>query len=412
MGRSGRIMFCNCIAYFSWKVYDLRRYAIANPSSLGGGNVDLFNFTATQNTPIAIPTQTDGTVAQECNAGQNGLARLQPPFGKLMSRINNRSPAVVNAFMQLNMDRAQPFDFDMLAWHGAEVRLTKGILELTIEPVTDLTRIPDSLYDEIARRVRDVNVNQGVPVLLRFGHEMNGDWVIAYGYKPIEYKNAFVKMATAIRQYTNLTAMVWAPNIGIQYPFNANIGEGSAPKPAPDDPYEPFYPGDEWVDWVGLSIYFYPASVTNDNIELPADDYFRQQMNIERPDYMVPVEFANNPAWVSMQQFYRLLPETGAPFVLQTGIVGADTVGRPADPEAWWQQVYNSQVIQTWPYLKLMVQFEEQKFQAGKILNFAVTNSTQADVLPAYNSYLDTVRDIIILGTDMAFACDGSIKLV
>ncbi len=68
-------------------------------------------------------------------------------------------------------------------------------------------------------------------------------------------------MAQTIRRYTNLTAMVWAPNVGINYPFfsmtpsryptnvsdpvnfraldtnNDNIIDWR------DDPYGPYYPG-------------------------------------------------------------------------------------------------------------------------------------------------------------------------
>ncbi|KAJ3219012.1 hypothetical protein HDU67_003002 [Dinochytrium kinnereticum] len=460
------ILSCSGLAYFSWKVYDLRRYALANPEAVSGSS-NLYNFTATQNAPIAIPTQADGTVVEDCHFGRTGLARLEPPSGKIMlgyhinwaydtpsrirTRINGRSPAVVNAFMQLDMTRAQPFDFDMLAWHGAEVRLTKGILELTIEPINDIAAITDAVYDSIAQRIRDVNVNQGVPVLLRFGHEMNGDWVVAYGYRPLAYTAAFRKMTNAVRRYTNLTAMVWAPNVGIQYPFNSGTGDGVAPRPLPgtpefialdtdgngvlamgDDPYGPFYPGDEYVDWVGLSIYFYPTENYEDreadkllwNSEIPRGTYFREQMNAENLDQQVNVNFARNETWAEMQRFYRryaeakrkpmLLPETGAPFILfdaEQNAIPARS-GELAIKSAWWDQLYSDYTVATWPYLKLFVQFEETKFQHNKTQNWAVTNATTPDVLPAYNEFLTRMSRDIIFGTDMNYGCDGSVKFV
>ena len=63
------------------------------------------------------------------------------------------------------------------------------------------------------------------------------------------------------------SAMVWSPNIGTGYPY-----AGGSPAPPEevaslldtnrngvldngDDPYLPYYPGDQYVDWVGISLY-------------------------------------------------------------------------------------------------------------------------------------------------------------
>ena len=78
--------------------------------------------------------------------------------------------------------------------------------------------------------------------------------------------------------------MVWSPNIGMGYPFLNSGYDGYIPTPnsnnpsrvanfqvlntdttggsanvldALDDPYTPYYPGDEYVDWVGISVYNY-----------------------------------------------------------------------------------------------------------------------------------------------------------
>lgn len=89
-----------------------------------------------------------------------------------------------------------------------------------------------------------------------------------------------------------MTAMVWAPNVGINYPFTG----GGNPYPTratdplnfaaldttpdgvidyKDDPYLPFYPGDEFVDWVGISLYWYPDS---DFIGPVTKNYFLDQL--------------------------------------------------------------------------------------------------------------------------------------
>lgn len=72
--------------------------------------------------------------------------------------------------------------------------------------------------------------------------------------------------------------MLWAPNVGYTYPFSAppsafppigsvdwnlldtdhdgQITDG-------DDPYGPYYPGDEYVDWGGLSLYVFQEQDLN-----------------------------------------------------------------------------------------------------------------------------------------------------
>ncbi|KAJ3114084.1 hypothetical protein HDU96_002579 [Phlyctochytrium bullatum] len=479
MGRRGSLLFCNCLfwskvtlalilavsglAYLSWRVYDLRRFALdtkawheANPPR-----------NESQSIPIAIPTQKDGSVSSACFHDNTRLARLEPDSSRMMmgfhldwstdnptaitNRLRQQSPAVINAFMKIDMNNAtMPFDFNSLRWHGYEVQKIRGILELTLEPISDIAEIPDELYDNIAKELRDINADKGVPVLLRYGHEMNGDWVLAYGYRPIAYKNSFRKMANAVRRLTNLTAMVWAPNVGIQYPFSPAPGDKSAPKPrrgtdefneldtdgngeiaSGDDPYLPFYPGDEYVDWVGLSIYFYPLADNdlvqgraNLNVEIPGQTYLRQQLNLENLENQVPTPPNTTfDKFKAMLDFYTrfcvqrnkpmMIPETGAPFMLiddQLQRVPSRS-GELAIKQAWWQQVWSPETMAAWPKLKLVVQFEESKWQHEKFQNWAVTNASTSDVLPAFNKFIEDSRQNLILGKDMRFKCDGSIVL-
>ena len=56
---------------------------------------------------------------------------------------------------------------------------------------------------------------------------------------PSDYSAAFVHIAQLARKIAPLTVMVWSPNSG--------------PKRALQ-----YYPGDEWVDWVGSSLYNFP----------------------------------------------------------------------------------------------------------------------------------------------------------
>ena len=86
--------------------------------------------------------------------------------------------------------------------------------------------------------------------------------------------------------------MVWAPNYGGDYPFPGNrynAQPGTADFATldtnhdgvltmDDDPYGPYYPGDEYVDWVGLTIYHWGNSWPWGENELPEPGQFAAQL--------------------------------------------------------------------------------------------------------------------------------------
>ena len=83
------------------------------------------------------------------------------------------TPAVVNAFLRMDPTTSPIIDFANFDWHGQEVRNIGGILSLTIEPIA-MAQITDAMINELADRCLMVNEKYGVPMMLRFGHEMNG----------------------------------------------------------------------------------------------------------------------------------------------------------------------------------------------------------------------------------------------
>ncbi|MBC7766028.1 MAG: hypothetical protein H7Y41_06035 [Hyphomonadaceae bacterium] len=74
------------------------------------------------------------------------------------------------------------------------------------------------------------------PVYLRFGAEMNL-WVDQA--KPNEFIDAFRLVATLAKKHTTNVAMVWS--VGQASAWHVNMND--------------YYPGDEYVDWVGVSAY-------------------------------------------------------------------------------------------------------------------------------------------------------------
>lgn len=94
-----------------------------------------------------------------------------------------------------------------------------------------------SLYIDMdyVKTVIDFVASYNIPVFVRFGAEMN---VSALGNDPDGFIQLFRQVADYVHTKSNL-AMVWSPNdiSGL------------------DKPFEMFYPGDEYVDWVGVSHY-------------------------------------------------------------------------------------------------------------------------------------------------------------
>ena len=109
----------------------------------------------------------------------------------------------------------------------------KVLLQMAWQLTGGLEAVADDAY---LRRFASELKTYGQPVLLRFGGEMNGDWVV-WGGNPQLYKEKFRLVTAVMRQEAPNVAMVWAPNY------------------IPAETVDSYYPGDEWVDWVGINAY-------------------------------------------------------------------------------------------------------------------------------------------------------------
>ena len=103
-----------------------------------------------------------------------------------------------------------------------------------------LGRIAAGRFDAYIRRSAREARAWGKPIMLRFAHEMNGDWEPwgrgALGAGSRNYVAAWRHLVTVFREEgADNVLWVWC----------ANVNTGKLP-------FMQFYPGDEWVDWVGL----------------------------------------------------------------------------------------------------------------------------------------------------------------
>jgi hypothetical protein len=98
----------------------------------------------------------------------------------------------------------------------------------------------DAYTQSLAQTIRALNV----PVVVSFGHEMNGDWY-AWGTTkttPASFVKAWQRLH-GIFVKAGATNAIWLWNVNVTYPV-------------PNIPLKPLYPGDAYVDWIGVTGYF------------------------------------------------------------------------------------------------------------------------------------------------------------
>jgi beta-mannanase len=105
-------------------------------------------------------------------------------------------------------------------------------------PTISLAGIAAGTYDGSLRRAADLAKSLPFDVMIRFGHEMNGDWYRWSG-QPAAYVAAWRHIVTVFRhEGASNVKWVWSPN----------VDQGSYP-------FAKYFPGDSWVDYVALDGY-------------------------------------------------------------------------------------------------------------------------------------------------------------
>jgi hypothetical protein len=101
-------------------------------------------------------------------------------------------------------------------------------------------------------------------ILLRWNHEMNGNWFL-WGQKPVEYVEKYIEWYNISKKLAPTVGMVWSPDISSGYPFQGKFQNGTADFTAADtnkdgvvdskdDGYGPYFPGEQYVEWIGLTV--------------------------------------------------------------------------------------------------------------------------------------------------------------
>ncbi|MFE4837298.1 glycoside hydrolase family 26 protein [Arthrobacter sp. NPDC056691] len=278
-----------------------------------------------------------------------------------------RRPAVVVSFTQFPFTAADEANLE--AAYG-QVRGDGGILLLTLEPRKGLAAVTQAATDKLAGTLDRFN-KAGVPVIVRFAHEMNGSWY-EWGQQPAEYKAAFRRVAGSIHRLAPGSATMWAPNYGGGYPFTGGAHQAVAGTAAytaldtdkngevtgADDPYAPYYPGDDAVDWVGMSLYHWGNTYPWGANVVPEPGKFLQQLTgtyngAGGNDLAVPDFYGE---YGKRRGKPVAIPETAALSVPSRG--GAKEL---AIKQAWWRQLFDARIPKDYPQLKMINWFEWNK---------------------------------------------------
>jgi Glycosyl hydrolase family 26 len=237
----------------------------------------------------------------------------QTIIGDRPLKLNERLGIKVSSFQYAQnfpMNRAlEHFHFPL---DQMDETLTDAVVYLTVYPYKDNPLAPtwvttDAEIQELADQIKNMTTRAWNPlqVLLRLAPEMNGNW-FEYGMQPLKYVALWKRFHTIIKATEPNVAFVWSPNYSYGYPYGSQNGRLLNGVVTPDelavldtnnngryvhlfgfdintdyrglkrkvyintktktlandrfdngdDAYLPYYPGDEYVDWVGLSFYW------------------------------------------------------------------------------------------------------------------------------------------------------------
>ncbi|KAJ3108825.1 hypothetical protein HDU97_010097 [Phlyctochytrium planicorne] len=327
---------------------------------------------ATSTTDVAdAPASTTSTAdaAPPAITPSGSLARLErskillgawvdtsPEGNDLPSKFNDRLGYKAGVFqyaqdIPLGVDPANPTIKKSLNYSHVDDG-TDALILLTVYPNSGLDKVTQDDIDLLSAEITEIKTKTNKDVIIRYGPEMNGEWFI-YGKQPDAYIESFKKVATTLHAKNPSAAMLWSPNFD---------KDGSS--------YASYYPGDEYVDWVGLSVYYkgpkgrYPW-ITNIN---PPEEYFNQLTNAGGPEGG-PVAFYDVFA-AGKDKPFALSEGAAAYHINYTSIGGKDFQPNPSDTGVtqvslqmgWWNPfLFSETYLDSHPKFKLACLFEYAK---------------------------------------------------
>jgi hypothetical protein len=162
----------------------------------------------------------------------------RPQLYDKFTREVGRAPVVIGSYKNWGIPLIDAEQLDAIWSRGAVPMITWEPWGRQTYSLRDIAR---GRYDAYINRSAAAAVRWGKPFFLRFAHEMNGGWYPwgrgTNGNTPRIYREAWRHLVKIFRAHgADNLRWVWAPNQNFsgRYPFAR------------------YYPGDNWVDWIGL----------------------------------------------------------------------------------------------------------------------------------------------------------------
>ena len=219
---------------------------------------------------------------------------------------------------------------------------------ITVNPRIPLAQVDEKTSAELAQEIKAMA--EGFPgrLFIRFAPDMNAGWP-AWGQKPAEYIAAFRVVTASMRDTLEDPVMVWSPFQGGDYPFVPAPDAAQPGSPGfsaldtnsdgvwnPEDAaYSPYYPGDDAVDWVGLSAFHDDTAGGPPANTLPAADGLARMLGPAQP-----VQAA-----VDLDFYAGYAVARNKPLLLETGAFYSPASGGPTEKDiksAWVSQILAS----------------------------------------------------------------------
>jgi hypothetical protein len=195
-------------------------------------------------------------------------------------------------------------------------------LMLSLKPNGDLVRrVATGGEDDYLRRFAAAARDWGRPLYLRFGHEMNGEWMEysagrTGGPSASEFVSAWRRLVQIFREQNAVNVkFVWCPN---EKDFPARSGNRM----------EDYWPGESWVDIAGFDAYNW-----TDRRPIRGDGRFRTFDQIVDAPYRRIAKLTGKPIWLC--EFGTVEPAKGD----------------------WFRGMFASR---GWPQLQALIYFSER----------------------------------------------------
>lgn len=369
---------------------------------------------------LSLLSLATSSVTAQSTSENASLALHEPPEGKVMfgawvQTEEGDTPSLFNSRLGYNASVIQiaqniplsPYNYTTGAGGGAPEELiertaTDAAVFLTVYPSQGFSVLTDDDFTALGNQILNWTENYNRSVFLRWAPEFNGNWNL-YGLQPLQFIQTWLQMHSIIKSIAPNTALVWAPNTGQGYPYsmqlptnqteaNALDTNGDGAFSVLDSPFAPYWPGDDYVDWVGLSVYYKGPNSQNINVLQPvgycygALSNYNPNTGLSAPDPWYETYCDGKPHVACM------FAESGAAY--HDMILGDQGVSDFALKQRWWEDcLTNTSFLEEFPRLKLMMQFEYEKNETdGGISDhrdYRLTNGT--DVLDGFRSALDAM---------------------